>query len=1035
MVAIQKMNNLLTLNITLHESRNGLVQTMQLPYNICWTNLESILKASFDVEDILLMYIDDDKEMINMSSPEELKEATQVARKNKNKLNIVVSFPAVNQRKKDSHSLRSSAERGKAKSMHKPPVDEEIGAVSRSKPTKTQLTMSSPVVHHFATKLESDKRHGSLCDSESGETSPEVTSNQQMITENPGVTNNVSYQSLVQLLEQLKHELKTEIVRDVISKTVEQVLENASGNQKVSAEATNQTGSQLQDQQYHVLYWHEGVTCDGCKHTIVGVRYKCGNCLDYDLCEQCENQPGMHIPNHVFLKLRRPCRLAGMINEMKPLLQYVLYSDVADQIPPPQQPYSVIAYENIPEDLRRQYKYARKMAKMLNRKKKEEKLFDLQRRHEEKGKRSFKQSRNLPIKKERLDFVDPIENIAAAFVKDVTIPDDTKVLPSTRLIKTWRIKNTGKSAWTNKTVMCLKSGNIQAMADEVSVPLLLPGEEGNVSVHLLAPSKPGKYQSNWMLYYGSQSFGPCVWCSIVVGNDEQGESNASAKSKEPHSKEVSTSVLVSSVDHHQLGTESPSVTKMDDKVLSNAVAGAMAKLSLKPTNNHLQQDLLSFEMLNMHDRSIARASHTATPNNTPLDVSPPKSPTPDMDQPTVSSSNSSSVELLPEDMDTESNHFASELAHHIGGMALKPVLETDADVESLATLSDDDSSSQYDSDFYIVPLPDCFDPSKPLLPSMSEGSSQQAPQLDGSIEAQLDDNHNTIVVASNNLPPSQACAASVDELMTCANVNAPPPLHPTLAMADESGKEVEAASSPSSSQTRPPHLLLNPSNMAADAAAAGECVDTNPNNVLLQRRQQQQHHHHHHQQQQEVEAAGAPAESGHFAMAHQPTMSNMDINAATGQIKEVDVLPSSPSDFANQLMSTAVNAASRAAAQAYSTAKDVFFSLQARPVDRSIQHVPYYQHNGTSNVGTNNLGLNIASGFTGNTPGIGVQRQWPKPRFQHEINSPMNQLIEMGFANRDINQRLLDKHANNVEKVVQEILQTEGMMTWHTTRH
>ena len=81
--------------------------------------------------------------------------------------------------------------------------------------------------------------------------------------------------------------------------------------------------------------------------------------------------------------------------------------------------------------------------------------------------------------------------------------------------------------------------------------------------------------------------------------------------------------MVSSVDHQQLDTDSPTVPKMDDnvdKVLSNAVAGAMAKLSLEPTrtNGHLQQDLLSFEMLNMHDRSVARASHTATPNNTPL---------------------------------------------------------------------------------------------------------------------------------------------------------------------------------------------------------------------------------------------------------------------------------------------------------------------------------------------------------------------------------------------------------------------------------
>lgn len=48
--------------------------------------------------------------------------------------------------------------------------------------------------------------------------------------------------------------MKTEIVRDVITKTVQQVLENAPGNQKVSVEAANQTGPQMQDQQHHGQY-------------------------------------------------------------------------------------------------------------------------------------------------------------------------------------------------------------------------------------------------------------------------------------------------------------------------------------------------------------------------------------------------------------------------------------------------------------------------------------------------------------------------------------------------------------------------------------------------------------------------------------------------------------------------------------------------------------------------------------------------------------------------------------------------------------
>ena len=50
-----------------------------------------------------------------------------------------------------------------------------------------------------------------------------------------------------------------------------------------------------------------------------------------------------------------------MKSEMKPLLQYVLYSDGADQLPQlqQQQPYLVVDYENIPDDLRRHCKYSK----------------------------------------------------------------------------------------------------------------------------------------------------------------------------------------------------------------------------------------------------------------------------------------------------------------------------------------------------------------------------------------------------------------------------------------------------------------------------------------------------------------------------------------------------------------------------------------------------------------------------------------------------------------------------------------------------
>ena len=49
---------------------------------------------------------------------------------------------------------------------------------------------------------------------------------------------------------------------------------------------------------------HPGVTCDGCDKTVVGFRYKCVQCPDYDLCGRCETKR-IH-PGHNMMRIASP---------------------------------------------------------------------------------------------------------------------------------------------------------------------------------------------------------------------------------------------------------------------------------------------------------------------------------------------------------------------------------------------------------------------------------------------------------------------------------------------------------------------------------------------------------------------------------------------------------------------------------------------------------------------------------------------------------------------------------------------------------
>lgn len=56
---------------------------------------------------------------------------------------------------------------------------------------------------------------------------------------------------------------------------------------------------------------HEGVDCDQCKTSpIRGVRYKCGDCIDYDVCAICFPYTN-HNASHTFLLVKQPRKFSS----------------------------------------------------------------------------------------------------------------------------------------------------------------------------------------------------------------------------------------------------------------------------------------------------------------------------------------------------------------------------------------------------------------------------------------------------------------------------------------------------------------------------------------------------------------------------------------------------------------------------------------------------------------------------------------------------------------------------------------------------
>lgn len=113
-------------------------------------------------------------------------------------------------------------------------------------------------------------------------------------------------------------------------------------------------------------------------------------------------------------------------------------------------------------------------------------------------------------------------------VNDVTIGAGESVAPSTRFVKTWRLKNSSFSKpWPQGCYLKLIDGfnhfeghnadpTATLLAPITPVPSILPQQTTDVSIHLCSPAQPGIYHSQFRLFSGNETFGDAIWLVLCV---------------------------------------------------------------------------------------------------------------------------------------------------------------------------------------------------------------------------------------------------------------------------------------------------------------------------------------------------------------------------------------------------------------------------------------------------------------------------------------------------------------------------------------
>jgi hypothetical protein len=260
---------------------------------------------------------------------------------------------------------------------------------------------------------------------------------------------------------------------------------------------------------------HRGVTCDMCRVSpITGLRYKCTVCPDFDMCESCEAKR-LHPADHPVIKLRSERHLPAN-------LPPAFHGESAQESPCSGEEKSG---GGCPRrgGWRRMARCAAAAAACAA--------------AAAAANGASPASCHAPSSSchatPEHDASEPTSVAGSAakgpqatFLRHVTMGHGSKLEQGQVLVKTWAVQNTGAEAWPEPCKLIFLRGDREMLGEteEFSVISAQPGQSVEVSVPVTTPAKAGNFTAYFQLADAERKvFGPRLWLEVVITRDDEDE--------------------------------------------------------------------------------------------------------------------------------------------------------------------------------------------------------------------------------------------------------------------------------------------------------------------------------------------------------------------------------------------------------------------------------------------------------------------------------------------------------------------------------